>query len=191
MSNRIEEIFNTNSKCEVIRRFLVMSEQELYKDRNHESPRYIDAICALRRSIESEPFVTINDLQEACQYFAIAENSNLKMDCIYAKIGQVVCHYVLGNILSVESIVKSIVTTNIPKNLNPKGILQNAGKGVLIATSVAISFVPQLKNAAIVLNQHASRFKTEDPTIPDPNVSKLISDVKAVKFNELYEKLNK
>lgn len=188
--NRISAIFEFKDRCDVIKCYLDANREFFYKDKKHSSEKYYDAVIALYRSIESTPYINKKDIQEACISFAVARNCNVIRDQVYAMLGQLLCCYVLNDMLGVDSIKASIRNMKIPKRVNPKGVVQNIGKGSVVATGMVISAIPPLRVTGYAITQYGQRIKTEDFLILDTEILELISDISSLDYVNIHKQLN-
>lgn len=187
--NKISAIFQFNSRCDVIKSFLETNHKFFYKDKKHSSEKYEDAIIALFRAVEPSPYMIKEEVKSACVSFAIARNSNVIKDQVYAMFGQLLCCYVLNDMLGVDSIKASIRNMEIPKRVNPKGVVQNIGKGSVVATGMVISAIPPLRVTGYAIAQYGQRIQTEDSLILDAEILSLISDIFSLDYVTLHKQL--
>ena len=188
--NRISAIFQFKNRCDVIKCYLGANRDFFYKDKKHSSEKYQDAIIALFRSIESTPLVIKKDIQEACISFAVARNNNIMRDQIYAMFGQLICCFVLDDMLGVDSIKAMIKTMRVPKRVNLTGVIQNIGKGSIVGTGILISTIPPLRMAGYAMTQYGQRIQTEDSLVLDSEIEKLVSDISNLDFVKLHQGLS-
>lgn len=187
--NKISAIFQFNNRCDVIKSFLETNHKFFYKDKKHSSEKYEDAIIALYRAVEPSPYMIKEEVKSACISFAVARNCNVIRDQIYAMLGQLLCCYVLNDILGVDSIKATIGSMNTPKRVNPKGIFQNIGKGAVVATGMALSVIPPLRVTSYAIVQYGQRIQTEDSLILDAEILGLISDISSLDYVTLHKQL--
>ena len=188
--NRISVVFQFNNRCDVVKSFLDTNHKYFYKDKKHSSEKYEDAIIALFRAVESSPYVVKEEVESACISFAVARNCNVIRDQVYAMLGQLLCCYVLDDMLGVDSIKASIRSMKIPKRVNPKGVVQNIGKGSVVATGLVISAIPPLRVTGYAITQYGQRIQTEDSLILDTEILNLISDISSLDYVNLHKQLN-
>ena len=188
--NRISAIFQFNNRCDVIKSFLDTNHKYFYKDNRHSSEKYEDAIIALFRAVEPSPYMIKEEVKSACVNFAIARNNNVIRDQVYAMLGQLLCCYVLDDMLGVDSIKASIRSMKVPKRVNPKGVVQNIGKGSVVATGMVISAIPPLRVTGYAITQYGQRIQTEDSLILDTEILNLISDISSLDYVNLHKQLN-
>ena len=187
--NRISVVFQFNNRCDVVKSFLDTNHKYFYKDKKHSSEKYEDAIIALFRAVESSPYVVKEEVESACISFAVARNCNVIRDQVYAMLGQLLCCYVLDDMLGVDSIKASIRSMKIPKRVNPKGVVQNIGKGSVVATGLVISAIPPLRVTGYAITQYGQRIQTEDSLILDTEILNLISDISSLDYVTLHKQL--
>ncbi len=186
--NRIKEIFEAKCLCDVLARYVFTINKFYYCEvKEHSSPKYKDAIFTLMRTIEANPHFDEQEVKDACNCFAIAENCGGLYDKLHAKLGQLVCHFVLGNMLVVDNLVNTIIYSEIPMHLNVAGVLQKTGKPIVAATGVVIATIPELRTLGYALAQCARNMHTDENCIvPDKDIYNLISDIKDIDFKATY-----
>lgn len=183
--NEIKYIFEATSRVDVLKRFLIYNKEKVYNIKKHRSASYYVAIDALERAMQAPGGLSVNDVKEACKNFAVAEQCNKMYDSLHAKFAQLVCHYLLGNTLDVERLVQNILNTTIPRQQNIKGAFVNVGKGLIIGAGLAVSFFPPAKAVGVAMTHYARGIRTEELTVPNPEINKFIIDMREVDFKKL------
>ena len=111
-------------------------------------------------------------------------------DQIYAMFGQLICCFVLDDMLGVDSIKAMIKTMRVLKRVNLTGVIQNIGKGSIVGTGMLISTIPPLRMAGYAMTQYGQRIQTEDSLVLDSEIEKLVSDISNLDFVKLHQGLS-
>ncbi len=183
--NEIKYIFEATNRKDVLKRFLIYNKEKVYNIKKHQSTSYYVAIDALERTFHVTCEFSVNDVKEACKNFAVAEQCNKMYDSLHAKFGQLICHYLLGNTLDVESITQNILNTIIPEKRNLKGVFVNIGKGLIVGAGVVVSFFPPAKMIGVAMTHYARGIRTEELTAPDSEINQFIINMREVDFKNL------
>lgn len=187
----VQTIFETNSRKEVIKRFL-----ESYSHGYNELfGSYLNGINALQKAVN---VLQVNDklIETASGYFAIATKENKGKNRLLAYLGQIVCFYIMNNLFAIESskqVIRTLepqVPINIPTKFNMKGVGQNMAKGAGIALGGLISFIPPFKIAGVALTQTAMRLPAEEAVLEekplDAEFYRLQNEILCVKYEKLH-----
>ena len=180
----ITDIFESTSKREMISRFCNASRETFFA--NKKMPQFYDrSIHCLEIAILPPTHISRDNIIEALQSFIICENRSDIYGKIFSKVGKVICFYLLKNRQAMQNEVESITSTPISKNTNLKGVLQQTGRAVAVATGYVLSLIPQTKTYGVIIASTGSRLYLEDMTTPDSRIEKIINEIRKVDFNKL------
>lgn len=182
----IAYIFETTSKREMIARFCKVSREKFYAGTAMPEP-FQKGIAYLDSAAEPPTHISKKHILEALKAFIISESKCDIYTKIFSKIGKIVCFYLLANKQAMQVEVESISFTPIPKRVNMKGVLQQTGRAVIVASGIALSFVYLLGGAA--LSYAGTRLPVEDAIIRDPGIQNIINHFRKIDFTPLYEKI--
>lgn len=191
----VQTIFETNSRKEIIKRFLESYSHGYNELFTSVSGEYLNGINALQDAVND---LQVNDklIETASGYFAIATKENKGKNRLLAYLGQIVCFYVMDNLFAIES-SKQVIRTlgpqipiNIPTKLNMKGVGQNLTKGTGTLLGTAISILPPFKMAGVALAQAAMRLHAEDAVLEekplDTEFYRLKDEILSVEYEKLH-----
>lgn len=191
----VQTIFETNSRKEIIKRFLENYSHGYNELFSSVSGEYSNGIDALQKAIND---LQVNDklIETASGYFAIATKENKGKNRLLAYLGQIVCLYIMNNLFAIESskqVIRTLepqVPINIPTKFNMKGVGQNMAKGAGAALGGLISFIPPFKIAGVALTQAAMRLHAEEAILEekplDAEFYRLQDEILCVEYEKLH-----
>lgn len=191
----VQSIFETNSRKEIIKRFLENYSKGYTELFTSVSGEYLNGINALQNSV-NDLQINNNSIETASGQFAIATKEEKGKNRLLAYLGQIVCFYIMDNLFAIES-SKQVIRTlepqipiNIPTKFNMKGVGQNFVKGAGIAIGGAIAFLPPLKIAGVALVQAAMRLHAEEAILEekplDAEFYRLRDEILSVEYEKLH-----
>lgn len=191
----VQSIFETNSRKEIIKRFLENYSQGYTELFTSVSGEYLNGINALQNSV-NDLLINNNSIETASGHFAIATKEDKGKNRLLAYLGQIVCFYIMDNLFAIESskqVIRTLepqISINIPTKFNMKGVGQNMVKGAGVAIGGAISFLPPLKIAGVALAQAAMRLHAEEAILEekplDAEFYRLRDEILSVEYEKLH-----
>ena len=194
----IRTIFETNSRLEILKRFLDNHSDGYTEFLSSLSLEYTNGISTLCEVLKDSRINT-KSIEIASGYFAIATKEDKGKNRLLAYLGQIVCFYIMDNLFAIETLTRVIlvmeprIPVNIPTKLSLKGVSQNMLKGAGIITGGVLSFIPPLKATGIIITQAALRYQTENAVLEerplDNEFYQLRNEIVSIEYERLHRML--
>lgn len=191
----VQTIFETNSRKEIISRFLENYSHGYTGLFTSISGEYLNGINALQKAA-NDLLINNKSIETASGHFAIAAKEDKGKNRLLAYLGQIVCFYIMDNLFAIESLKQVIRTLepqipiNIPTKFNIKGVGQNMVRGAGVALGGIISFIPPFKIAGVALTQTAMRLHAEEAVLEekplDAEFYRLQDEILCIEYEKLH-----
>lgn len=152
----VADIFETCSRKEVVIRFLSLYKEGAKRSFSSDSSYYYSGVGFLQESIKGNQ-IDIQKIREANDSFALAVQDSKSTCKLLSYLGNVVCLYVLDQIMAISPILAIVKTLHlildvpIPTKISAKGCLENSVKGLGVILGLALSMVPPVRIYGIAL----------------------------------------